>query len=308
MKSNTKSKILIALGILFALSPIIATNLRFNLGSSNKSSKYSDDINLDKENLKISAISGKIHIINNSGWVDFKNAGNCTGEGTYSEPYVIKDLEIDYAGSESCIWIENSDVYFRIENCTLYSSGFFLNIGIRFSYVNNSQLTNNNCSNNYNGIYLYNSYNNTIARNTICDNYKLGIELSYSFYNNITGNTVNRNERGIQLYLSDYNTISKNAANNNHFYGIGLGESDHNTISDNIANNNREGISLYSSDYNTVSGNILLGNDECIVENDCEGNILENNDCGIIPGYNLFFILGILAIVVTIISKKLKKS
>jgi len=68
------------------------------------------------------------------------------------------------------------------------------------------------------------------------------------------------------------------------------------------------GISLWKSDYNNVSGNILLENDECIKEADCEGNIIENNDCGIIPGYNLFFLLGSLLIAVILISKKLKKS
>ena len=192
--ANSKILILIALGIFFALSQVITVNLSFIEGNNNnnKGSEYNDDINFDKEYLKISAISGKIHIINNSGWVDFKNAGNCTGNGTYSDPYVIEDLVLECASSESCILIENSDVYFRIENCTLYSSGYCVNMGIRFSYVNNSQLINNNCLDNYNGIYLYNSYNNTIARNTISDNDKIGLELSNSFHNNITGNTVNR--------------------------------------------------------------------------------------------------------------------
>ena len=64
MKSSVKSKIiiLIALVILFALSPMITVNLSFIAGNNNKSSEYSAENNLDKENLKISAISGKIHI------------------------------------------------------------------------------------------------------------------------------------------------------------------------------------------------------------------------------------------------------
>jgi hypothetical protein len=68
--------ILLLLGILFAFLPKFTTNLNF------KNSEFS----LDNENLKISAVSGKIHIINNSGWVDFRNDGNCTGSGTYSDP------------------------------------------------------------------------------------------------------------------------------------------------------------------------------------------------------------------------------
>ncbi|NHJ25786.1 MAG: hypothetical protein EAX89_14485, partial [Candidatus Lokiarchaeota archaeon] len=110
MKSNrkTKSLILILLGLLFALSPIINNSLNFN-GENNDSS------NLDNEDLKISAVSGRIHIDNN--WT--YTAGNytwCTGSGTYPDPYIIQDLVIDGGGSGSCIWIENSTVYFRIEN------------------------------------------------------------------------------------------------------------------------------------------------------------------------------------------------
>ena len=112
MKSNAKAIIIIllAIGILFALLPIVVINLSFITGNSNKSSDYRDGSNLDNKNLKLSAISGKIHIINNSGWVDFRNAGNCTGNGTYSDPYVIEDLVIDGGGSGSCILIENSSV------------------------------------------------------------------------------------------------------------------------------------------------------------------------------------------------------
>ncbi|MFX0142160.1 MAG: hypothetical protein ACFFDN_51455 [Candidatus Hodarchaeota archaeon] len=51
------------------------------------------------------AVSGKIHIDNN--WTAAKSAGICTGNGTYSEPYVIDDFIIDGGGSGSCILIEN---------------------------------------------------------------------------------------------------------------------------------------------------------------------------------------------------------
>jgi len=53
--------------------------------------------------------------------------------------------------------------------------------------------------------------------------------------------------------------------------------------------------------------NKFLGNYECIREVDCNGNIFENNDCGIIPGYSLFFLLGTLSVAIILISKKLKK-
>ena len=57
MKSSAKSKItsLIALGMFFALLPIITANLCFIAGYSIGSSEYSDDSNFDKKHLKLSA-------------------------------------------------------------------------------------------------------------------------------------------------------------------------------------------------------------------------------------------------------------
>jgi parallel beta-helix repeat protein len=513
MKSSPKSKIiiLIALGIVFALLPIITSNLFIDAGNNKTSLEYDDDINLDNKNLKILATSGRIHIINNSGWVAFKNDGNCTGEGTYSEPYVIEDLVIDGGGSGSCILIENSDVYFKIENCTVYSSGVsFFYAGIRLLNVNNSLIITNNCSSNNNGIYLNNSNNNTVSGNTANDNYygirigdsnnntilgnimnecglylsgnlemlnsliidttnlvngkplyyylneinlgpnnftnagqvilvsctdslisnlntskcSTGISLHYCNNNNISGNTANNNSRGIYLYNSNNNTVSGNTANDNYYgiylynsnnntvsgntvynnfwegiylqhsdyntilgntanynyygillsesysntisgntangnyygirihisilntisgntannntygiclkhshsntisgntannntYGICLQHSCFNTISENTANNNSRGIYLYYSNNNIISKNTLLGNDECIVEDNCEGNIFENDDCGEEFPFELFIIVisiisgGALSVAIILISKKLKKS
>jgi len=299
MKSNAKLKIiiLITLGILFALAPKITINPSFITANS-------DVINFDKENLKISATTGKIHIINNSGWVDFRNAGNCTGSGTYSDPYVIEDLVIDAGESGSGILIENSMVYFKIENCTLYNSERFWNgAGIRLSNVTHSQLINNNCSSNVNGIVLYECFNNTISGNTVrnnihygmyllfsnystvsgntaSNNYYAGIRLFTSHNSDITGNTANHNDKdGIHLARSRYNTISGNTANDNGC-GIFFYNGSYNIISGNTANNNKYGIYLFTSSYNTISGNNLIGNDECIVEVlGCQGNVFQDNYC-----------------------------
>jgi parallel beta-helix repeat protein len=269
MKSNTKLKIiiLITLGILFALAPKITINPSLITGNNNV-------INLDNENLKISAVSGKIHIIGDSGWVDFRSAGKCTGNGTYSKPYVIEDLIIDGEGSRSCILIENSDVFFKIENCYLYNSGGYYNAGIRLSYVTNSQLINNNCSSNYNGIFLDWSDNNTISGNTANYNDNFGIYLYYTDNNIVSGNAMNGG--GICLVGSDSNDISgNNISYNDNWDGIYLEESNYNTISGNtiyvivvcecnygtISGNivNNDGIWLGNSNNFTVSGNIMNG-------------------------------------------------
>jgi len=227
MNSNVNIKILtfITLGIVFASLPIISLN--FN-------SEYKDDISHYNQNVRFSNVSRKIHIVNNSGWTDFRDDGNCTGSGTYSDPYIIKDLIIDGGSSRNCIWIENSNVNFRIQNCTIYNSGvgLFPNYyaGIKLSNVNNSHLIDNICSFNGRGIYLEDSYNNSISGN------------------NLNNNT----EEGIFFYYSTNNTVSGNIANYNGRCGITLGRSDKNIVSGNTVNNREFGIYLFYSTKNTI--------------------------------------------------------
>ena len=346
------------LGIVFAFSPIIFNNnLKLYAG-------YSDDIDVDYENVKLSKVSGKIHINNN--WTDAWNAGICTGNGTYSDPYVIEDLVIDGEGSGSCILIENSNEYFKIENCTVYNSEMPVSppydfAGIRLYNTSTGQLIGNNCSiSNFYGIMVIDSHYNNISGNTLNNNI-YGIDLhtsddndisgnnatgnSSGMYisgcddNTISGNTFNINTEGMWLGSSNYNNISGNIVNhnsgngiylqggndnndilgniiNNNYYGIHIRNSDNNEIMGNVINNNDEtGIILRESNYNTVSGNELLGNKDCILEFNCEGNEFSNNvGCKYgekeptILGYNLLFLLGILSVAVILISKKLKKS
>ena len=361
MKSNLKIKIiLIVLGIFIVSSMSNNDNLNFNAG-------ISIDFNFEGKMLKTSAVSGKIHIDNN--WTAAESAGICTGLGIYSNPYVIEDLVIDGGGSGSCILIENSNVYFKIENCTLHNSGDEdYDAGIELKSVNNGLLINNCLNNGRNGILLSNyCKNNTISGNT-ANNNMVGISLISSYYNTISGNTADNNDYGIYLFICDSNIISGNTANNNTRTGIYIHVSDendilgntacynndnglilststYNTVSGNTANNNNHngiyliysssyntvsgntanyngrplvlcaGIYLYSSNFNTISRNTLIGNQECIRENeDCEGNkFSRNGECTYgqvdgIPGYNIYFMIGILPILVIIMSKKLKKS
>ena len=281
MKSKAKSKIIIiiTIGIILAFLPMITTMFSFITGNSIESSKYSENHYIDK-NLKLSKISEKIHLINNSGWITFKSTGNCTGNGNYTDPYVIEDLVIDANNTGSGILIENSDVYFRIENCTVYNSRGSLNAGIKLYNVTNAQLIDNNCSSNADGISLRFSYNNTISENTANNNYRNGIGLYSSYNNTISENTANDNSDGMELDESDNNTISGNTANSNEWCGINLLYSDNNTISGNTANYNEVyGITLSRSNDNTISGNSFIGNLRCYSESSCEGNIFENNYC-----------------------------
>jgi len=267
MKSNAKLKIiiLITLGILFALALII--NFTPGLFTDNNNVIDSDD-----ETPKISAASGKIHIDDDSpsiNWTVAKKDGICTGNGTYSEPYVIEDLEIDGEGSGSGIFIENSDVYFRIENCTLYNAAGwnppdpYDSGGIRLLNVDNSQLINNNCSSNWVGILLQSSDNNTISDNIVNDNSWIGIRLGESDNNIISGNTVNNNTSfGFCSYLCFSNNISTNVFKNNNILGIYSHTCSNSTISGNTVINNGHGIYSAFDIYNKVLGNDVHHNSE----------------------------------------------
>ncbi|UCC20204.1 MAG: right-handed parallel beta-helix repeat-containing protein [Promethearchaeota archaeon] len=315
MKSNRKAKIiiLIFLGILFSFSPIIPTYFNF------KSSEFSDDNSLDNEDLKSSKVSGKIHIDDTNpsmNWSVARDMGICTGNGTYSDPYVIEDLIINGGGSGDCILIENSDVYFRIENCTVYNSAIYPFdpshywnhfAGIRLLNVNNSLLFDNDCSSNNDGIHVH-GFNNSISGNTANNNINGSGIFVAGFKNNVEGNNANNNDL-TGIFLGGSNSmVSGNVAMNNSWASIGimLLSSNYNNVSgntaaiqlflsdyNNISENTGAGIALLDSDYNIISGNtasyriilqdsdynIVSGNDACWAEiGDCDGNVFSDNN------------------------------
>lgn len=292
MKLTQKNTIV--LGIFFVLFTFFTINLYLPISNINSISR--------EDNLQNSGISAVL-MNGNSDWIDFKNMGYCTGNGTYSDPYILKNSIINGGAGPNCVHIENTDVYFIIENCTLYHSQVF-GTGIYLVNVSNSQILNNNCTWKYPN-----------------DNSYFGIDLDHCTNNTVAGNVANDGWVGIRLYYSDNNTISGNTANNNknsHTYpelgrGILLYMSNNNKIFENIANNNAIGTDLVSSDYNLIANNTLLENDNCIqISSDSEGNTLENNNCGqeegTIPGYNLIPLLCLLIIGIIFKTKKMKHS
>ncbi|MFX1258780.1 MAG: NosD domain-containing protein, partial [Promethearchaeota archaeon] len=216
-------------------------------------------------------------------WSWAKDQWWCSGSGTWNDPYIIENLDINGFNSGSCITIENSNVPFIIRNCKVYNSGSEnSDAGIKLNNVNYSRIINNDClNNNKNGIILEDCFWVNISGNTANENY-YGISLTnsahisilksivnnnggYGIYlqdcddNNIIGNNANNNSEGIHLEHNCHNnTILGNTANNNLYYGISLEYNCHNnTISRNSANDNFvEGIQLfYYCDGNTISGN-----------------------------------------------------
>jgi parallel beta-helix repeat protein len=275
----------------------------------------------NNESLILSTITENIHIDNN--WSAAKTAGICSGEGTPSEPYVIEDLIIDGQINRSCILIENSNVYVRIENCTVFNSEKSIESGIALKNSEKVTIINNDCSNNFHGIYIWESKSISILANTII-NCSYAIRFSSSHHNVISENILKKAQYGIYLGGSDFNVVSDNVANENRQRGIDLNRAHNNTIIGNTANNNIEGICLFHADNNLITKNIVYYNEVAaisitssnynqIIDNDLRfnpttfdisggtGNVFQDNLEGDIRPFLAFLIIsGIVAIAIAI--------
>jgi parallel beta-helix repeat protein len=179
-----------------------------------------------------------------------------------------------------------------VKDAGLGKAGIYLS-----SNVDHCNISNNNASNNYRGIYLSSSSNNMLTNNTANSNF-YGIDLVYSSNNTITNNTALNNGgdigsgidlvssaidvtavgSGICLDTSDINVIVNNTCSKNGV-GINLSNSINNTIVNNTANLNANyGIELMSSSNNTLTNNNASGNGYGIyLGSSSNNNTLTNN-------------------------------
>jgi hypothetical protein len=188
MKSKTKLKtiFLIILGII-TVTPVLQVG---NLISTRDNNALFEPLNLSK-------VSGKIRINNN--WSAAKAAGICTGDGSSENPYLLENLIIDGGGVGSCIYIENSNDYFMILNCSLNNAEdddiMMEQAGIKLVNSSNGQLINNTISNpgaGSVGLLLYSSNDTTFIGNVINGNHERGFRMVwchniFGYLNNIRG-------------------------------------------------------------------------------------------------------------------------
>ena len=201
---------------------------------------------------------GSIHSpinINGNGNFTLAN-GVSSGAGTYEDPYIIRDLIIEVVGSQSCINITNTNVFFKIENCTLETLGLYT---INLINVSNGWIHNNDIS--LAGISLFNSHNNTISDNILLDHNE--IYIGFSNNNNILNNYIKNSTFGIKFISSNNNTIDGNEIYDCSDYAIGIWFASNSSIINNnyIFNNGghtgEDQIHIHSDSNGTVlSGNI----------------------------------------------------
>jgi len=282
MKSERKAKsVFTVLIILLGLSSIFSNNLQL---SSINNEETHDDNNLN--DVRSSGYWNNFTFIHITGdnWSVAAGYDWVSGLGTNINPYVIENITINGNNASSCIIVNDSNKYFRIENCTVFNaSANWGDAGIKLENVTNGELVKNNCSlNNQHGIFLNNSKfnnitnneaissvyaivtensnNNTLSNNT-ANNNKIGIYTESSHNNTIIENTCEYNNEydGIFLYLCNYTNVSKNYVKGN-WYGIDLYNSNYSIVSENnVTLNTNGGIVVYESINNSISRNYVNG-------------------------------------------------
>jgi parallel beta-helix repeat protein len=174
-----------------------------------------------------------------------------------------------------------------INFCQINDNNLFNNwAGICLSNSENNTLINNNISYNSQGIFAINPSNyNIIINNTLNSNNPNGIYFTKCSYNKMINNSILENRWGIRLASSSHNIIINNNVSTNTF-GIRLDGAKYNMIGNNTIHNNGnvmldgEGISFYSSsNYNTIRNNDILSNvDHGIYIDSSSNNTIIKND------------------------------
>ncbi len=160
--------------------------------------------------------------------------------------------------------------------------------GIRLEKVRNCSILNNNISGNvYHGIYLFNCSKVTVSDNNASDNYD-GIYCDTSSFISIINNTVlSGTMYGIYVTDSDNLTIENNQAVIESDPGIYVIYSENIVITENYASQCRWGVHVKYSDSITITNNTLFDNfvGISLYTSDGKGlihnNVLINNNYGI---------------------------
>jgi parallel beta-helix repeat protein len=154
-----------------------------------------------------------------------------------------------------------------VQGLTLTSEGQ----GILLAFTNDSKITNNNATNDYEGITLYSSSNNTVSDNAATANGRYDIFLDNSSNNTVSGNNVTTSNVGIYLFLSNKNDIY-----HNNFVGNSFQASVGSTSVGNAWDNgypsggnfwsDYTGTDLYSGAYQNVTGSDGIGDTPYVID------------------------------------------
>lgn len=185
---------------------------------------------------------------------------------------------VDGMGWGSVIELSTNNV--TIAGFTIRNSGpGWAQSGIALSHVGNCNVSGNNITNNYYGMWLESSLDNIISRNNFANNgYGIGLYIfsnrNIIFENNVTAS----GHAGILLASSMENDVSRNNITGNQ-YSVELVSSSNNTIIENDITNNSHGVALYeASNYNDIIGNNVERNGWGVETDTSIGNRIYHNN------------------------------
>ena len=217
----------------------------------------------------------------------FTNAsGVVWGSGIVSDPYIISGWDID-ATLANGIYIHGTTAYFVIRDCYIHNGGAGYQ-AISLTDCVNGTLDSNTCSNNFIGIYLGFSSNNTISNNNCISNNDYGIYLGFSSNNTLKNNNCSNNRIGIYLRISSNSSMVNNTCNSNTQHGIYLYSTSDNDLSNNDCSNNSHGVWLWLSSNNTISNNNCSNNVVGIRLYSSSNNTISNNNCNFNSNYGIY--------------------
>ncbi|MDI6917553.1 MAG: right-handed parallel beta-helix repeat-containing protein, partial [Thermoplasmatales archaeon] len=202
---------------------------------------------------------GEMYILNSSNITSVNPNAHYLFWVRNDSKFEMRDSELSECGwnvDNKGLEIETDSVL--IENC-MFSDNY---IGLYLSYSSNNTII--NCTiydNSRDGIYLYSSSNNIITNCLIHNNSWYGIYLLDSSDNQISACWIyNNSYSGLWHYGSSNNSISACHIYNNSDYGVCLSSSSNSAVSECRIYNNSYGIRLWSSSNNNQITNCTIYN------------------------------------------------
>jgi parallel beta-helix repeat protein len=282
---------IIAMALAVDLIVIASTSLLFQFGNEREPVLVGDQDVISAK--KLYTAHAPISITGNEQFIAAN--GVIQGDGSASNPYIIRGWEIAASGLDSAaVLISGTDAYFSLEDCHLIHPD---GKAIYIDSVMNGTIIDNTCTESLFGIHLAFSANMIVIRNNCSYNSYYGISLHLSHDNVISNNTCSFEMytesmtygSGIHLHDSSDNTLTNNSCMSNCWYGISLDHSNENVISDNTCvANNLHGIYILLSDSNllhrnncsfNLHGSVILGEEAGILLYWSDWNILSENVC-----------------------------
>ena len=173
--------------------------------------------------------------------------------------------------------------------------GYSYGYGVNFAFSSGNFLVGNQLSNNYYGILVRESENNTVTDNDVKTSMSIfvaptdqamrgsyGIRLQHSSNNSVADNSFSDCPKGVRIVASSDNLVENNLISGSRYVGLEVAEdSNHNQITANNIIDNGAGAEFVNSSSNHIYGNSFTNNEVTItISSTDEPNFFDNGTEG----------------------------